>query len=188
MGKKRFSRLNYSLKSLRKPNSTELPPDAPAGSVLRNYQDVVSGKKVLTYPRSADSKPGALLQVSVLPFFFGGEAGSETIVSLSQRADLASSVESVQAACNQITVDPETHKELRGFTPAQATVFIATGSDSVETSKITGVRYNKKGGASYTLPYGASASEKAEGNVRKDILAAVNADPDNSVSFTSEKV
>ena len=48
MGKKRFSRLKYAAQSLRAPNSDGAVPDAPAGSILKRYQDVASGKTILS--------------------------------------------------------------------------------------------------------------------------------------------
>ena len=66
---KRFSRLDYALKSLRTPNSNNIAPDAPSGSILANYQQVAAGKKVLSYPRAEASNPGSLNKVSIRPFF-----------------------------------------------------------------------------------------------------------------------
>ena len=185
---KRFNRLDYALKSLRTPTGTGTTPDAPTGSILANYQEVASGKKTLSYPRAEASKPGNILQVSVLPFFFGGTTGSEAIVSFSKRVSDETTLDTVESACNHIVVDVDAHQEVKGFFPAQATVAVFDGTDSNKTSQITGVPYNSKDRKSYTFPYGASATEKAEGNVRKDILTAVNALANASVSFSSEKV
>lgn len=184
---RRFKNLDYALKLLRTPTGTGTPPSAPAGSILKEYQDYASGAKAITYTRTEDSKPEAILKISVLPFFFGGVDGSEAIVSQSKRSDDNSALSGIQTACNQKAVDLDTHKTLRGFIPAKATVFDFTGGTTTPNSKITGVKYTKRTGKSYTFPYGASAAEKAEGNVRKDILTAVTAVATASVSFTSEK-
>ena len=184
---KRFKRLDYTLKALRAPNSTAAAPDAPAGTIAKNYQDFAAGKKNLSYPRDEASKPGSLLEVSIRPFFFGGADGSETIVTQSKRADDEGTLDAIQTACNQVTVDIEAHQERKRFFPAQAIVTVVGASETTKTSQITGIQYSKKASASYTFPYGASATEKAEGNVRKEILTAAKALVTASVSFSTEK-
>ena len=185
---KRFSRLKYGLAMLRTPNGTGAIPDAPANTIAKEFQEFQAGKKKLTYPRGEDSKPGNLQKVSILPFYFAGEAGKETIVTQSLRADEAADLNAVQTACNQVAADLDTHIKLFDFIPAKAVVFDYTGATAKETSQITGVPYDKRVGKSYTFPYGASATEQAERNVRQDILSAVQALTTASVSFTSEKI
>jgi len=185
---KRFSRLKYALKTLRTPAGDGAIPDAPAGTLLAKFQAYEKGETVVKYPRSADSKPESLLQASVLPFYFGGVATSGTIVKLSKRSSEATAVDAVQALCNLLPVDAEEHRYERGFVPAKAVVFVSTGTNTVDASKITGVPYSKRGGKSYTLPYGASAAETKESQVRKDILTAVAGITDASVSFRSERI
>lgn len=180
--------MKRALELLRTPNSNTPAPDAPQGSILKNFQDFNSKKTIVSYPRSEDSKPGSIEKVSVLPFYFGGADDKQTLVPFSQRVDDESSLDGVQSACNHVQADVENHLELRGFIPAKATVTVLSGTTSQETSKITGIRYQKRNGKSYTLPYGASNAEKAEGNVRADIVAAVNALGNAAISFTSEKI
>ncbi|WP_319422745.1 hypothetical protein [Pleurocapsa sp. FMAR1] len=184
---KRFSRLKYGLEMLRAPNSTAPTPDAPTGTVAKKFQDFVGKKTRLVYPRAADSKPGEINKVSVLPFYFNGAAGKETIVAQSKRADEAAPLAGVQTQCNQITVDFENHVKLAGFIPAKVTVFDYGTASTSTLSQITGERYDKKNGKSYTFPYGASATEKAEAEVRKGISAAVVTLGTASVSFSREK-
>lgn len=185
---RRFAKLKYGLDMLRAPNSTTPAPDAPAGTVARKFQDYKGGKVKLTYTRSAASKPGEIIKVSILPFHFGGEAGSEAIVAQSKRADEKSEMSGVQTQCNQITVNSVIHKKLARFIPAKATVFDYGTTTTSETSQITGIRYDKKAGNSYTFPYGASTAEKAEREVRKGILAAVETLGTASVSFKGESI
>lgn len=188
MARKRFNRLKYGLTMLRTPNATGATPDAPTGSVAAEFQDFISKKKVLSYPRAEASKPGEILTVSVLPFYYAGAAGRETLVAQSKRADDQATMDGVQSACNQLAPDLDTHSKLADFIPAKATVFDYDATSTTETSQITGLRYEKRTGASYTFPYGASATETAERNVRQDILTAVQAIGTASVSFTSEKI
>ncbi|NJK58733.1 MAG: hypothetical protein HC939_23515 [Pleurocapsa sp. SU_5_0] len=184
---KRFSRLKYALETLRTPNSTAAAPDAPAGTVARKFQDYKGGKVKLTYTRSADSKPGQIQKVSILPFYFGGAENSEAIVAQSARAILNSDLSAVRTQCNQKVANFETDAKLSRFIPAKATVFDYGTATTSETSQITGIRYDKKTGNSYTYPFGASATEKTPGEVRKGILAAVTALGTASVSFSDER-
>jgi hypothetical protein len=184
---KRFSRLKYGLDMLRTPNSTAAAPDAPTGTVARRFQDYKAGKVKPTYVRDAASKPGEILKVSVLPFHFGGVANTELIVAQSKRADERPELAGVQTACNQVTANFTLHTKGGKFRPAKATVFDFGTTSTAELSQITGIRYSKKAGNSYTFPYGASATEKAESEVRKGIIAAVDALGTSSVSFSSEK-
>jgi hypothetical protein len=187
MAKKRYSRLKYGLDILRPPNSTAPAPDAPVGTVARKYQDYAGKKVKLTYVRSATSKPEALLKVSILPFYYGGVAGTEAIVNQSKRADIASNLGGIQTQCNQVTVNFDTHKKLSNFIPAKVTVHDFTNTVTKEVSKITGLNYDKKAGASYTFPFGATTTEKSPSEVIKGILAAVNTLGTASASFTPEK-
>jgi hypothetical protein len=184
---KRFSRLKYALSTLRTPLGSGVIPDAPAGTIARKYQDYQAGKVKLTYTRTNDSKPEAILRVSILPFHFGGVAGTEAIVAQSARASLATAPNEVQTACNQIVVNPELHSKLDRFKPARVTVFDYSETKAPETSQITGLAYEKRVGKSYTFPYGASATEKTDSAVRKAILVAVKAIGTASASFSSEK-
>ena len=156
---KRFSRLQYALQALRTPNSAAAAPDAPAGTIARRFQDYKAGKVTVSYTRTAESKPGEILKVSILPFYFGGVAGSEAIVAQSKRADDKSELDGVQTQCNQITVNAEIHAKLAKFIPAKATVFDYGATTTPETSKITGISYDKKVGNSYTFPFGAGTAE-----------------------------
>lgn len=188
MPTKRFSRLQYGLTMLRTPTGTGTIPDAPAGTVAKEFQDFKAGKKDINYPRAEASKPGSIEKVSILPFYFAGAAGKETIVSLSKRADDKTEFDGIQTACNHITADYDLHGTLANFIPAKAVVFDAGTTSTTATSQITGKRYEKRAGASYTFPYGASATEQAERNVRQDILTVVNTLTNVSVSFSSEKI
>ena len=188
MATKRFSRLRYGLTMLQNPTTGASAGDPPAGSVAAEFKEFISGEKNISYTRDAASKPGSIEKVSVLPFYFAGATGKETIVSQSARADTRTELDGVQTACNQIAADLDTHSRLANFIPAKAVVFDYSGTTTAATSQITGLRYDKRNGASYTFPYGASATEQAERNVRQDILTAVQALGTASVSFTSEKI
>jgi hypothetical protein len=155
---------------------------------LANFQEYDREEKALTYVRDAASKPEQLIQIAIFPFAFAGEAGTGSIVRVSKRATAEAGASAVTAVANHAVVDLEDHSYRRRFIPAKATVFNGTGNYGEGTSQITGVKYAKRGGTSYTIPYGASAGDPAEGQVRKKILTAVSTDSKNSVSFKSERV
>lgn len=70
---KRFNNLDAALKYLRAPGATTgtTAVTAPTGSQLAEYQEFKSGKKIVSYTRSADSKPGNIEEVALEPFSFG---------------------------------------------------------------------------------------------------------------------
>ena len=184
---RRFSRLEHALKTLRTPNNTGLVPEAPSGTILAKYQDYAKGAVVVNYPRSSGSLPEELIQTTVFPFFYGGVATTGAIVRFSKRAAEAGTVDAIQQVCNLVAVDPESHSYKRKFVPAKVTAFVGTGSETAATSKITGVRYSKRNGQSYTFPYGASVAEPKESQVRKDMVVATAANENISLSFRSER-
>lgn len=186
---KRFKNLKYALKTLRAPNSTQPVPDAPSGSIAREFQDYQAGKRVIEYTRAEDSKPEQILTVSILPFYYAGEAGKETLVPFSKRTSDRSDLNPIKTACNHVVASVDTHLNLNNFIPAKAVVTVYSGTETQAASQITGVRYQKKGAKSYTFPYGASTGSAAERDIRNDILLAVDAlQSDTSVSFSSEKI
>ncbi len=184
---KRFSRLKYALTTLRSATVEGTPSVPPAGTVLNEFYKFHTRAVKPNYDRDTGSNPKEILKVTILPFFFGGAADSQVMVAQSKRANDSAAVNAIQEACNQVVANLETDVALRGFTPAKVTAFDPTGATKSEDSQITGIKYTKRVGSSYTFPYGASATEKAEGKVRKDILSKVPATSDINLSFSSEK-
>lgn len=186
---KRFKALNTALKYLATSDADD-NPQAPTGTYLRKYQDWKSGARDIEYTREAASKPQEILQAELNPFGLAETAANAVLVALSKRASLASIGNTMKTACNYETENLGETKKLAGFIPAKATVFIGVGTTSgtPETSKITGAKYKKRGGASYTFPYGASTTKPREGEVRTAILTALASNTNASVSFTSEKL
>lgn len=191
MAKKRFSRLKYALKSLQSPlGGTNNDPIT--GSILANYKDFRDGKKVVDYSRESTSHPGSLVDIAINPFFQDLDADKPVYSKISNRVLTLTNLNTTRAAANIITTIPPGATELKAYTPAKATVFLpATQSDTKKPSQITGVAYNPKEGASFTIPYGKKTGELYENVVRASILTAVKAisvTPKASVTFTSEKV
>lgn len=186
---KRFRALERALKYIQSPTSVT-PVDAPTGSALRLYQDWKGKKRTITYERDTNSNPDKILRVAVNPFAYEPEATNLAIVAYSQRASTAGVATSMASSGNITLEVPEGAQNLKGFRPAKATVFIGTGSTggTPEPSSITGIKYKKRPGTSYSFPYGCSSTDKRESEVRKKIRIALKTVANSSVSFTSEKI
>ncbi len=186
---KRFRRLEAALKYIR-PGQGGTVTDAPTGTPLRLYQDWKAGKREVTYTRDASSNPDKILKLSLNPFGMDVDPANLTIVPTSQRANTSSVGDAVRAAANLNTQLTEDATELQGFIPAKATIFAGTGSATAQAggSKITGLNYKKRNGASFTMPYGASVANSREAEVRAAIRTALASSANATVSFKSERL
>lgn len=182
---KRFSRLKYALRTIQSPTGTSNNQPA-AGSILEKFQQYQVGGADINYPRAATSKPKSLLQFAVQPFAFA-VGTTYALVPLSQRVDENTGIDAVQTACNLAPATTAGAAIFRGFIPAKVTVMIkGAQSDTQKFSQITGIPYNPVEGASYTLPYGKSATNENEMEVRNAITAAANVAW--SLNFNSERL
>ena len=186
---KRFKILDGALDYLRTAGD-DANPDAPAGTPLKQYQDWKKGARNVTYTRDTQSLPEELVEVAINPFYYDVSAQSLTRVPISRRTLEYAPVNALRAAGNITSPAPNTATNLEKFFPAQCTVSIpdTTRNSPNATSQLTGVRYNKKGYRSYTFPYGASTDATRESEVRGNIKAALPADNNYQLQFTSEKI
>lgn len=175
---KRFKNLNAALGYLRNTGTDDDTPNpkAPEGSQLRQYQDVVSKEKTVVYgARATGSKPGEILKVELQPFAVDPASVERVLVPISKRASDNKTNAGMTEALLNISATITSGRPRRGFIPAKAIIAkIGTGS-TTPNSKITGRKYTKKGGNSYTFPYG-QGSTTADSNlieVRAQIVAAV---------------
>ena len=189
MTRKRFKILEGALDYLRTTDEGA-NPDAPAGTPLKEYQDWKKGARNVSYDRTADSLPEALVDVAINPFYFDVTAQSLTRVPISKRVLDFTGINAARNAGNITTAVTPVIQELAGFFPAQCTVSIpdTTKDNANATSKLTGVKYKKKGFRSYTFPYGAKADAARESIVRGEIRAAIGNDNNYQLQFTSEKI
>ena len=181
---KRFSRYQFALKANK--------GVAAEGSPLKEYLEYKTGVKKVTYTRDTASNTDGFTPIYLVPF---GEG--EDIFYLSQISNRALAQVAlaggqselkyvlVSAITNQIT------SESNKYTPAAATVFKAQGDGTSPPSKITGVEYRKRGGSSFTFPFGkAAAAEGAAATfkVRAKAIkaAAIPTNSNNTVSFRPE--
>lgn len=186
---KRYSRLNATLNYL-KTDDEQPNPKAPSGTPLAKYQEWKSGERNVKYPRKTSSLPGEFINVALNPFGSENNEANLVIVPLSARAKNSSNTSGLIPAGNLVETIPDTAKVTKGFVPAKAVVFVPSGGagGSEETSEITGKKYQKRGGESYTYPYGSSTSQLQESKVRSVLAAVVTQVTGSSISFTSEKL
>ena len=188
---RRFKNLKRALRSLRSPTSSEssVTPDAPAGSILREYQLYASDKKQVTYTRDASSFPGNEKVISLRPFALAAASTVEIEATISSRSLSNLSLFGLSKDKLGFT-DPRsgTALESTGFRPAKAICRNITGTSSVPTpSKITGEKYGKKTSANYTFPVGRTTTNQSWYEQKAAILASVAGSGGNkSVSFKHE--
>lgn len=187
---KRFSRLKYALRAIQDPTSDGTANQPPNGSILENYTEFASGSRQVSYPRDANSLPGEFTPIGVNPFGLPDNASNIVRTGISDRVLTANAISTVRTAANIETDAELAVLELRGFVPAKAVVFIADATQPTqpETSQITGLKYKKRAGVSYTIPYGQNTGAVHESVVRGNIIAAVESIDRASVSFKSEKL
>ena len=186
---KRFKILNAAIKYLATSSASD-NPQAPTGSYLRQYQDWKSGAREVTYIRDSSSRIKGEIEVILNPFSYPVSDSTKALVTMSQRASESSTYGKIKSAANISDVAGSVASPLRNFVPAKAIVFVGTGGTTRVTggSKITGVVYDKRNGASYTFPYGSSGTNRTESEVRGQIYTALTGDDNITVSFNSEKL
>lgn len=182
---KRFSRYKFALKTV---NGAP-----PSGSPLADYQGYRNGTRTVTYTRDENSNPDSILAIYLIPF--SEPEDLYYLTGISERAngqvDLVGGVTNLKFKTPAQMVAEDSTTESRGFQPAKAIVFNGTGGSEPEPSRITGVSYKKRVGASYTFPYGiaegATVLEANYINRTREIRNAVNPNGTNrSVSFKPE--
>jgi hypothetical protein len=134
-----------------------------------------------SYTRSSSSNPGGYIRVAVTPF--GADAAQDLIIKASRRAN--TELDTLLGARIKITLTGALR--LPGFEPAKVVVFRGTGGDAPETSKITGLSYNKRTGSSYVHGFGAGTATEREVEAQSAITEAVMATANSSISFTPER-
>ena len=96
-------------------------------------------------------------------------------MSVSKRVNDTGTISGAFDEAGLVVGESVTGDELRGFIPAKCTVILPNNanSDPNAVSKLTGIKYNKKGASSYTFPYGQKTGTTREAEVRAAIEAAI---------------
>jgi hypothetical protein len=134
-------------------------------------------------PRANGSLPGGFVRLAITPF--GLSATPKVIVGASRRANAQLGDDLV----NRVDEDITGATGRGGYQPAKVTLFLGTGSSAPKTSEITRLDYQKRGGASFTHPFGASTATEREYEAFTAIAEALmTLSQNNRVSYTPEKV
>lgn len=184
---KRFNNLDAALKYLNaKGTDGESTSEAPAGSQLRFYQDWKSGKRAVEYgDRDAGSRPGDLKRVGIKPFAFPSADTNLYIVDLSSRAEGNLTAAGLTKAKLGIEDDVSTGKNTVNFRPAKVTINVVGTTSTPAESKLTGRKYKKKSGSSYTYPLGRTTSEVTYAAAKAEVLSTASAS-NRVISFIPE--
>lgn len=185
--KRRFKTLERALKLLRNPANPDQAVTPTTGSALDNYQKWKKGDVTVTYTRSAESHPGALIDVALLLFSFPTTEGA-AMCKASKRAIEAASTHGIAKTEAGLTDEPAGDIDYPGdFIPAQAIVIVngTTASTPVE-SKLTKIRYKPKNSKSYTIPFGKTATNNTYLKQAQALKTIVNAVATRNVSFYPE--
>lgn len=188
---KRFNNLKSALKLLRPLTGDGLAADLPDTTALGFFQAVQAGKKAVKYgDRPEGSEPGQLITYSLVPFATPVSNAPKVLTTMSKRSETNFSAAGLAAAdlnVSKTSSDITAAVELVGFVAAKCTVRVAGATTSTKTSKLTGLQYKTKGGASYSFPMGFGVGETAKGfkDVKAGIITKVKS-ATRSASFTPE--
>lgn len=122
--------------------------------------------------------------LSLEPFGFDIAAGTGVRATTTQR-----SRQVMQAGIGTRAIAPAagaTNQRIPGFKAAKAVLFLGTGASTVATSQITGLRYLKYGGESYSHPFGRAAAGDAEYDAFSEIQTALGG-ANRRISYQAEQ-
>ena len=126
------------------------------------------------------------IELALTPFGFDIDAGTAVRGTTTQRSRTL-----MQSAVGARGITPTTgiiNQRIPGFKPARAVLFVGTGASTVATSEITGLRYLKYGGESYSHAFGQNASTDQEFDAFSEIRTALLAGGANRrVSYQAEQ-
>jgi hypothetical protein len=195
---KRFGRLKYALKTLKTSRNFGDPdspaPNAPANTVLADFQKSRKEDSYGNITRKASSKQEDLVEVTIQPFLKTAIEANRRSVKYSKRAQDRQTTY-VGNALNLLT--PNNGASERGFQPAKIIIHdfsataIGSAADANKISQITGIKYNYKGGASFTFPFGrgSGTSLATFDEVKTAILTQATLNqPDRTANFKMERL
>ena len=189
---KRFSRLDYAMKLLQDPSRVDdenaTPVEPPAGSALDNYAKFLTGKKKLEVNYPDDSKPGSIITVGIRAFGLPATANNSFLVPISERAN--EQKKALMEATHNHLKDVDNLVENASLTPAKAIIFRAENNATaqVKTSSITGLKYKRIAGVSFTIPFGAAETgdEAYELPARTAIVQQLDSNQNLNLSVSFE--
>lgn len=164
------------------------------GAKLTAFKDWRADGAPATTTAPNQPPKGATVRKALLPFYFGAtDFTNHAIVKISGRS--FSGLATVGLTEAKLCLDdvPDTpaagttYEPVDGLKPARAVIFKPGTGSTTEKSRITGVNYKKRVGATYTLPFGKKdlAGRRDQRGMRGVILTGVLAGC--SVSFKEEE-
>ena len=126
------------------------------------------------------------IELAITPFGFDIDAGVAIRGTTTQRSRTL-----MQAAVGTRGITPAggiAVQRIPGFKPAKAVLFVGTGASTVATSQVTGIRYLKYNGESYSHAFGQNAATDQEFDAFSEIRTALLAGGANRrVSYQAEQ-
>ncbi|MDB9307059.1 hypothetical protein PN488_22285 [Nodularia spumigena CS-591/12] len=181
---KRFNNLKAALTFLRTPTADPNTPvpDAPTGTVLKNFQDYAAGKVVTTRDGSTQ---GAQKRTTVKPFATGADTVRYQITVSVNAMDAAATfgMSTTILGQNDVLTDSV---EANGFRPARAVISNVTGAGTSTPSQITKKPYKKKAASSRVFPFGSTTSNSTYAAQKAVIISEVAKSDTRGVSFLPE--
>lgn len=182
----RFNNLQFAYEALVLGNFNV--EQLPANNPIRKYYEWRSDpEKRQIGDRVASSKPGSLELIGIIPFGQDHAADTGFAVKASSRSiTKASGIAALNTQFDNAATLPAGYIRNPGFTPAKC-IFAQEQSGTTQTSVITGKRYTKTQGPSWTIPIGQGSTREFEIEVQTDILNHASLDP-YVVTFTPERM
>ena len=172
MRRKRFGRIKQAIKN------------GATGGYLDKYKTYMSGGTPVTRvmpPRNGTKR--------FMAHPFGMPVtNNDWFVLMTGRADSARSGFGCSDAVLNLSAVTPTTASRPDWEPSKVVVKKMTGTNMPKTSDITGLKYQKQGGDSYTMPFGA-AGTKEEFVVQNEIMTAISTSGLTcSVTFRPERI
>lgn len=190
---KRFNNLKAALSYLKPATGTGTAAEPPATSQLKKFKDFYTRAAEVNYTRAPASRPGKILETTVLPFSVSYDS-DRAVVPISQRARDAISTVGLTQATLGIRDRTADDIDYDNFTPAKAIVIRSgTPSTTGTPSQITGRNYKKSNNTTFVLPYGQGGATGATSqeivHVKQAAIttAVATAASGRKVRFTPEK-
>lgn len=157
--RRRFSQLEYLIKQAKAMSITLTDTDDNI-KAFREYKRGTSTTYKVTSVNRLSSRPLTLLPFCTL------EATARYATKMSGRSFASLTQNGVTAAKLNIDVSVGSANaggtKNRAFAPAKVVLFVGTGTNTTPKSGITLLEYKKRGGTSYTYPFGRGTTENQD--------------------------
>lgn len=157
----------------------------PVNNDLRKYDEWLSDPTKRERTGVPDS--GKKSKIGIQAFGFP-DTDDKVVVKIGSRAKTEAAALSTDKALLGHTDTLTGYSPIPGFSPAKVVLAKKIATVSVPASKITGNKYKKSTGASYTMPFGKNGANTTEFKAQEAILASESISAAYSITFTPEKV